>query len=121
MTPTDEEVPRSTWHESLDSLTRQHEGDDVTIELPALDSGDQYEAERVPFAYIEYDGHDDAVSVAVGGKDGRYPVVLRHAIEHPQRILLSTSVSDEATTVEIVGADGSQTLVTLHPRPSLPV
>ena len=39
----------------------------------------------VPFTYIEYDSHDDMVNVGVGGRDGRYPVVLRHTIEPPTR------------------------------------
>jgi hypothetical protein len=118
MTQDTDEISPSSWHESLESLTKQHQGDAVTIEVLALDLGDEYEAEQVPFAYIEYDRHDDAVSVAVGGRDGRYPVVLRHSIEHPQRVV-STSAPDEST-VEVTAADGVQTLITFHPRPTLP-
>src|ERR1700722_5069709 len=106
-----EEIPRSSWHGSLESLTKQHEGDAVTIEVLDIDLGDEYEAEQVPFAYIEYDGHDDAVSVAVGGRDGRYPVVLRHSIEHPQRIVVSTPGTGEASTVDVTGNDAVQTLI----------
>jgi len=120
MRQSNEELPRSSWHDSLESLTEQHQGDEVTIELPTLDSGDQYQAEKVPFAYLEYDSHDDAVSVAVGGSDRRYPVVLRHVIEHPRRIFASVSAPGEGSTVDVVGADGVQTLITLHPRPALP-
>ena len=55
MTQDSEAIPQSSWFESLESLTKQHEGDLVTIEVLAIDLGDEYEAERVPFAYIEYD------------------------------------------------------------------
>lgn len=119
MTENAEELPRSSWHEALESLTKQHQGDEVTIEVPTLESGDQYQAEKVPFAYIEYDGHDDAVSVAVGGTDHRFPVVLRHVIERPQRILFGASVPGEGSTVEVIGADGVRTLITLHVLPAL--
>jgi hypothetical protein len=119
MTDETDELPRSSWHEALDALTEQHQGDEVTIELPTLEEGDQYQAERVPFAYIEYDPHDDAVSVAIGGADHRYPVVLRHVIEHPQRVLVSIAVPGEASTVEVIGADGVRTLITLHVLPAL--
>ena len=120
MTQNNEELPRSRWHDSLESLTKQHEGSDVTIELLSLDSGGQYEAEKVPFAYIEYDGRDDSASVAVGGSGSRFPVVLRHVIEHPQRILISATASSGGSAVDVIGADGVQTLITLHRRPALP-
>jgi hypothetical protein len=120
MTQDSEAIPQSSWFESLESLTKQHEGDLVTIEVLAIDLGDEYEAERVPFAYIEYDKHDDAVNVAVGGRDGRYPVVLRHTIEHPQRVETSTLAPGEEPTVSVTAADGVQTLVTFHIRPALP-
>jgi hypothetical protein len=119
MTQDSEEIPPSSWHESLESLTKQHEGDVVTIQVLDLDLGDEYEAEKVPFAYIEYDKHDDAVNMAVGGRDGRYPVVLRHTIEHPQRVVSTLAPGDEST-VEVTAADGVQTLITFHHRPALP-
>jgi hypothetical protein len=120
MTQDTEEIPRSSWHQSLESLTKQHEGDAVTIEILSIDLGDEYEAEKVPFAYIEYDAHDDAVNVAVGGRDGRYPVVLRHAIEHPQRVALSSDSPGEESTVDVTAGDGVQTLVAFHRLPALP-
>ncbi len=120
MTQDSEEIPPSSWFESLESMTRQHEGDAVTIQVLALDLGDEYEAEKVPFAYIEYDRHDDALNVAVGGRDGRYPVVLRHTVEHPKRIAVSSSAPGDESTVDVTAADGAQTLITFHHRPALP-
>jgi len=120
MTQSSEEVPRPNWHDSLESLTKKHEGDEVTIEVLTDDLGDQYEAEKVPFAYIEFDMHDDTLNVAVGGRDGRYPVVLRHGIEHPKRVVISTSAPGKQLTVEVIAADGVQTLITFHQRPALP-
>jgi len=102
MTPDSEEIPPSSWYESLESLTKQRQGDVVTIEVIALDLGDEYEAEEVPFAYIEYDRHDDAFNVAVGGRDGHYPVVLRHTVEHPQRVVISPPVPGQETTVDVI-------------------
>jgi hypothetical protein len=120
MTQDTEEIPSSSWHESLEALTKRHEGYVVTIELPSLEFGDEYVAESVPFAYIEYDSHDDEFNVGVGGRDGRYPVVLRHTIEHPQRIVISTTALGDELTVSVTPADGVQTLVTFHPLPALP-
>jgi Family of unknown function (DUF5335) len=120
MTHDNEELPRTSWESALQALTKQHEGDLVTIELETRDFGDQHEAEKLPLAYIEYDPHDDAASVGVGGNDGRYPVVLRHVIAHPTRIEVKTSEPEDPAAVEIAGRDRSKTIVTFYSRPALP-
>src|SRR3984885_13753151 len=112
------EVPKSSWREALDSLTREHQGEVVTIEVETSDYGDQLEAEALPFAYVEYDPHDDAVSVGVGGRDGRYPVVLRHVVEHPQHVFIHDA-EEGPVTIEVRDPDGTMTLVTLTARPEL--
>lgn len=110
------ERPKEDWHKLLDELTMVRTGDDVTIEVLDVEFGDEYEAERMPLAYIEYDEHADEASVAVGGRDGRYPVVLRHSIEHPTSILTDSKPPMLPLAVQIVGTDGSETLVTVLPR-----
>src|SRR5579863_2876504 len=110
------ERPKESWHELLDELTTVRTGDDATIEVLDADFGDQLEAERMPLAYIEYDEHADEVSVGLGGRDNRYPVVLRHSIEHPTSILTDAAPPRLPLTVQIVGADDSETLVTIYPR-----
>jgi hypothetical protein len=115
-----EEIPRSNWLEALEALSKEHEGAVVTIELPSTEFGDEYVAEQVPFAYIEYDSHDDAVNVGVGARDGRYPVVLRHAVAHPQRVGVATSIPGEESTVDDTAAEGVKTLITFYHLPALP-
>ena len=120
MGPESEELPRSSWESTLPGLSQEHEGDLVTIETPALDLVAQLEAEKLPLAYLEYDRHDDAVSAAVGGRDGRYPVVLRLMIEHPAKVVMATPGPDQTVALEVTAADGVNTLITLHRRPALP-
>jgi hypothetical protein len=110
------ERPKEDWHKLLDDLTKARSGDDVTIELLDTEFGDEFAAERIPLAYIEYDEHSDEASVGVGGRDGRYPVVLRHAIEHPTSIITDSKPPLLPLAVQIVGADGSETLVSVLPR-----
>ena len=110
------ERSKQDWHALLDELTKVRTGDDVTIELLDAEFGDEFEAERIPLAYIEYDEHGDEASVGVGGRDGRYPVVLRHSIEHPTSILTDSKPPMLPLAVQIVGADGSETLITVLPR-----
>ena len=56
---------------------------------------------------------DDVVIVAVGGRDGRYPVVLRHIVEHPQRIAADT-YGEGRLALDIVDGDGDHTIVTIQ-------
>jgi hypothetical protein len=119
MTGSDEEISRDAWQRTLQALTVEREGDSATIEVAELDSGDQFEAEQIPFSYIEYDPHDDAVSVGVGGLSGRFPVMLRHVIEHPQNILIHPSEAS-SVTIEVRSPDGTVTLITLAARSELP-
>lgn len=109
------ELPKGDWHKLLDELTKVRAGDEITIELLDAQFGDGFEAERMPLAYIEYDEHSDEASVAVGGRDGRYPVVLRHSIKRPTSILADSKPPMLPLVVQIVGADGSETLVTVIP------
>jgi hypothetical protein len=115
----DEGIERAAWQNTLEGLTAEHEGDLATIEVADLDLGDQFEAEKMPFSYVEYDPHDDAVSVGVGGLDGRFPVVLRHVVEHPQNVFVHASELD-FLTIEVRSLDGTVTLITLGARPELP-
>jgi hypothetical protein len=114
-----EEISRDSWQKALQDLTGEHEGDVVTIEVEDLEIGDQFPAEQIPFNYIEYDPHDDAVSVGVGALDGRYPVLLRHVVEHPDHVFVHRS-EEGAVTVEVRSPDGTATLVTLQGRLELP-
>jgi hypothetical protein len=110
------EPPKEEWHKLLDDLSKVRTGDDVTIELLDAEYGDSFEAERMPLAYVEYDEHAEEASVGVGGRDGRHPVVLRHSIEHPTSILTDSKPPQLPLVIQIVGADESETLITVLPR-----
>ena len=112
------ELPPSQWQARLEDLTKQHEGHEVAIELLDQELGDEAEAEMLPLAYLEFDPKDDVVIVAVGGRDGRYPVVLRHIVEHPQRIV-ADSYGEGRSALDIVNRDGDHTIVTIQaPTPA---
>jgi Family of unknown function (DUF5335) len=109
------EIPKNEWEATLDKLTTAHQGKYVTLELLSDDFGDEYEAQQIPFAYLEYDPKDDEVNVGVGGRDRRIPVVLRHAVEHPKKILVDAIDPDVPLAVDITAADDSRTVVSFLP------
>src|SRR3954449_1108661 len=115
-----EALPRDAWQGALDDVTKIHLGDGATIEIVDRNFGDQIEAtEQLPLAYIEYDRKDDVVLVAVGGQTARFPVVLRHIIQHPEQIFIAPPRPSPTETIDVTDREGTQTVVTLHPRPAL--
>jgi hypothetical protein len=115
-----EEIPRATWHDALELITKEHEGDEVIIELVDESLGDQEEAVKLPLNSLEYDKKDDVVVVALGGHSTRFPVVLRHMIRHPQAIWVHPPAPATTRALLVSDAEGVETLVRLHRRPELP-
>jgi hypothetical protein len=99
---------RGEWRTALDQITADHAADQITVEVVAPEDGRGHEAERLPFSYINYDPKGDAVIIGVGGRDQRYPVVLRHMVYHPSGV----DITEDRQAVRIVEPDGTITLVT---------
>lgn len=115
-----ETLARDAWQAALDDVTKIHEGNGATVEVVDREFGDQVEAtEILPLTYIEYDRKDDVVVIAVGGRTARFPVVLRHIIEHPQQIFIYPPRPAPTESIYVTDGEGNQTVVTLHPRPAL--
>ena len=86
------EIPRQEWSGLFDAVTKTRAPRDVIVEVLDREFGDGREAQGLPLAYIEYDDNDDEIAVAVGGRDARFPVMLRHAVPRPRRILADTTL-----------------------------
>jgi hypothetical protein len=114
MTKTALTLDRPKWKQLLDRLTLDHSGEAATIELLSNDFGDEFEAERMPLAYFEFDPKDDIFIVGVGGRDGRYPVVLRHIVEHPKTITVDAVGPDTPLALEVVGGDDNRTVISVY-------
>jgi len=82
----------------------------ATVRTAAKAVGVAYES----YEYAEYDDKDDIFTVAIGGRDGRYPVVLAHLIQRPQTIFADTGAPDMPRAFDIVDAEGTQTIIMLH-------
>lgn len=104
----------SEWIRLTDRLTADHEGHDVAIEVLDADGGDNSLVERLPFDGITYDHKDDVVVISVGGRAPRYPVVLRHFINHPTEILFD--LIPQGAALKITDSSGTTTLVSLMRR-----
>jgi hypothetical protein len=101
------------WVSQLEQLTKDREGQYVTIEILHPTYGDEPEAERLPFAYAAYDPRDDVVVIAVGGNTPKYPVVLRHMIWHPTEV----DVDAANGALRILEKDGTTTFTSFYQPP----
>jgi hypothetical protein len=113
-----EEIPKAEWHDALELVTEQHENDLVTIEVVGEQLGDQAEVEKLPLFAIEYDHRGDVVVVAVGGRDRRYPVVLRHIISRPTALFLHPPPPEETKALDVTDGDGVHTIIQFFPQPA---
>jgi hypothetical protein len=107
-------IDRTSWQGFFDTLSEEHHGELITIEVLGNDIGDQVEAERLPFNYASYDGKDDVVVIGVGGDSPRFPVVLRHMIWHPTEVDLAQLQAAEPV-LRVVDKDGGSTLTHFFP------
>lgn len=110
----DRELTVEEWAEFFDQLSRraEHVAIETTIELlggevPGV------EAERLPLAGISYEDGDDEIAIEVGGRGRRFPVVLRHFVDRPRRVLVHDE-DGQPVALAIVSEDGTTTLLRLH-------
>ena len=110
-------IERDRWVRFFDELTEDHKGDQITVEVLDGSLGDQFEGERLPFAFASFDPRDDMVIISAEGKSERGPV-LRHMISHPSEVDVATPEPNE-TVLRVVAGENS-TLIYFYPKPALP-
>lgn len=108
---TTENLEKGSWHAYFDGLSKVLEGKEAQIEVNALDSGAQVEAEFTPLLGIVYDPRDDIVDVLVEGLDHTIANVREIFVDHDGMNLNSVSVLD---------ADGVQQIIRLRDPVMLP-
>jgi hypothetical protein len=111
-------VERAQWQGFFDRLADEMVGQHVVVEVLDAEAGDQIEAEGMPFASSTYDPKDDVVEIAMGGATQRYPQVLRHLINHPTAVDVTTTKG--STVVRVESQDSGTSLVAFRPPPALP-
>ena len=111
-------MERNEWPSFFDRLSEDMQGQHVVVEVLDEEVGDQVEAEKIPFAFSAYDQREDTVIISMGGTTERYPVVLRHMINHPTAVDVTSSGAD--TVVRVASQSDGTSLVTFSPAPALP-
>ena len=102
---------RAEWRPFLDRVSKGIAGKQAEIEVASLDLGDQIEAEWVPLIGLVYDSKDDNVEVAVEGLD--------HLIHKPRELYVEEE-GGELSSLEVIDADGTRSIIKLKDMLMLP-
>lgn len=119
MSTTTTRVHRSDWSSYFERLMTELPTTWVSIDVEAEGIGHQVEARDLRLEGFSYDSHDDAVEISAFRQGPDSKAVLRHVIQRPNRINVESADGALPTAVEIVGADGIRTLVSLRGAPAL--
>ena len=104
-------LEKRDWKGFLDGVTTLLLGKRADIEVASLALGDQIETKSVQVLGMVYDHKDDVIEIVLDGLD--------HLIYHPRDLYVDQN-GLELSSVQIVDADGTRQIVTLHDPLMLP-
>lgn len=111
------ELARERWSGYFDRLSTELLNAEVSIEIGAGTGPPQVEASGLALLSLAYDERDDVFEVAGARGAAHVPSVLRHLVDHPERIALDSPAAMLPGTITIVGGDRVRTIVRIK-RPA---
>jgi hypothetical protein len=109
------EIAKEQWGEFLDSLSREHRGETVTVQFTDPDLGYQIEMRQIPLVGVSADlkaGGGPRIEVMVGRTDFEHTT---HSVFEPRAVRLEEDDQGAPAVLELEAASGSKTLVMLKP------
>jgi hypothetical protein len=104
-------VERANWQPAADLLSRTIRGQLARLEVAALPTGDQIEAEWTPLLGVTYDPKDDLFEIQLEGLD--------HLVHHPRSFAIRER-GGLADSVSVLDDAGAEHIVTLREPIMLP-
>jgi Family of unknown function (DUF5335) len=104
------EIARQDWRKTLDSVSRLHDGQLVTVEVDAPAFGAHTEVVELPLVGISLETREPSEAIAIamgGGGDGH----ITHLIDRPVRLFVDRSAADTDSGIEVESADHTRTIV----------
>jgi hypothetical protein len=108
-------IPQEQWTEFLDSLSRDHRLDIVTVQVSDSELGYQVEMSQLPLVGVTTDlraGGGPRIEVIVGRTEFDHTT---HSIANPKAIRVEDDNQGEPAVLEIEAGTGGKTLVILKP------
>jgi hypothetical protein len=113
MEPT-RELAHETWSEYLDAVSKELLNAQVSIEIIAEPDPPMFEAGRMALQAVAYDRRDDVFEVAAARGGPQLPSVLRHMVDHPERVLVDSRTLLAPMTIAVDGRDGVRTVIRIE-------
>jgi Family of unknown function (DUF5335) len=113
------ELAHETWSEYLDAVSKELLNAKVSIEIIAEPGPPLIEAEQMALQAIAYDRRDDVFEVAAAGGGSRAPSVLRHLVDHPERVIVDSHTLLAPMTIAVDGRDGVRTVIRIEREPEI--
>ena len=110
------DVPREEWTKFLDTLTRYHVAEPVSVDVLRRDIGAQRQILHLPLGGISADlqGPQASISISAGPGPGES---IAHVVVDPLRVRLLRTVTGDDDVLEIEARDDSKTLVYFEDGP----
>jgi Family of unknown function (DUF5335) len=110
------ELDHETWAEYFDDASRELLNAPVSIEIVGSTTS-MREAERLALQALNYDRRNDVFEVSAARGGPRLPAVLRHFVDHPERVAANTSTLLAPITIAVDSQDGMRTLIRIEREP----
>lgn len=108
------ELAHETWSEYFDALSRELLNAPVSIEIAEATRSPMREGEHLALQMLTYDRRDDVFEVAAARAAPRLPSVLRHLVDHPQRVVVDNQTMLAPMTIRVDGRDGVRTVIRIE-------
>lgn len=113
------QLARETWAEYFDALSKELLNAPVSIEVIATPDPPVVEASHLALLALNYDPRDDTFEVAVTRGGPHLPSVLRHLVDHPERVSVDSETMLAPMTIAVDGPDDARTVITLEREPEI--
>lgn len=111
-----QEVTRNEWQSFLDRFSKQHQGEQATVQVIGEEVGAQTAVQSLPFVGISAEEAGSAkgsIVILMGDTAGDH---VEHRVADPDHLWQRLTGDDGKDALEIEGADGAKTILQLVPE-----
>jgi Family of unknown function (DUF5335) len=108
------QIPAEEWSQFVTNFSKDHLGQDVTIEVLDPEQGPQHVADNLPLMGLSFDTQGtrpSSIEIAIGDLASG---LLRHVVDLPMIISIATEGNDHDVALQIQPAQGPVTLLVLR-------
>ncbi len=112
------ELARETWSEYFDALSKELLNAPVSVEIIGTPDPPVLQASHLALLARTYDRREDVFEIAAARGGPHLPSVLRHLVDHPERVSVDSQTMLAPMTIAVDGGD-VRTVITIEPQPEI--